>query len=554
MSCRLIMTALAFVLAIPATVGLCQQKQVDFRVEEGTNRLEMVVNSSRILAMDTDIPRVLVNNRAVLRVVPLSPNQVQISALKPGVTQVNLWDKEGGVRSIDVIVYPDARRLEMIIRSEFPNAAIRVRPLDNSVILAGYVDRPEVIGQVVAIAEDFYPKVINNIAVGGIQQVSLHVKVMEVSRTKFRALGIDWAITDDDGFLISTAAGLISATGGGIVGTGADTVRFGVVNGNTSFDAFIEALRRNDLVKILAEPTLVTVSGRPASFQEGGEFPIIVAQGIGANSIEFKQFGTRVDFVPIVLGNGNIRLEVRPQVSEIDASRGIDVGGAIVPGLRTRWVDTAAEMRSGQTLALAGLIQTRTEATTRGLPWLADLPFTGAIFRRNAEEVNEIELLVTVRPELVAALDPHQVPPTGPGEHTISPNDKDFYGRGYLEVPRCCPDVRCTTPGGLPLNGGVGIPLSANPNNGPERFAASPYPNGPGTTQPIAGAGMANPRGVNITPAQTTRMPVRTIHPIVPRGSANNFEASRPMGQPTTSPNPRPQMFGPTGYDPLSFN
>ena len=205
------------------------------------------------------------------------------------------------------------------------------------------------------------------------------------------------------------------------MGTGGETISFGIVNGDNAFFGFLEALRENNLAKVLAEPTLVTVSGRSASFNSGGEFPILVPQSLGTIAIEYKQFGTRVDFVPIVLGNGNIRLEVRPQVSELDNANGVTINGTRVPGLRTRWVDTAVEMKAGQTLALAGLIQTRIEAQNRGIPWLADLPWAGAAFRRVEEQKNEIELVVTVRPELVDALDPHEVPTCLPGRADHQP-------------------------------------------------------------------------------------------------------------------------------------
>jgi pilus assembly protein CpaC len=145
-----------------------------------------------------------------------------------------------------------------------------------------------------------------------------------------------------------------------------------------------------------------------------------------------------VDFVPLALGNGRVRLEVRPQVSEIDPSRSVSINNTTVPGLRSRWVDTAVEMNAGQTLALAGLIQTQVESEIRGVPVLADLPWVGAAFRRVREQANEIELLVLVTPEFVDALDPQEVPPCGPGELTTSPNDCELYGRGYIEVPNEC--------------------------------------------------------------------------------------------------------------------
>jgi len=415
---------------------------VQFKVQGPSQRLELIVNTSRILTLDKKIPKLQVANPEIVRPTPLSPNQVQIAALKPGVTQINLWDEDEKIHTIDVIVYGDARELQMLLETEFPNSSIKVRPLASSVVLSGYVDKPEAVPRIIRMAEDYYPNVINNITVGGVQTVLLHVKIMEVSRTKLRTLGFDWANINGTDFVVQSVSGLIDAAttqGGTAAGLGGDTVRFGVVDGANSFFGFIEALRQYDLVKILAEPTIVTVSGRPASFNVGGEFPILVPGGLGTTTVEYREFGTRVDFVPIVLGNGQLRLEVRPMVSEIDESRSVTLANITVPGLRTRWVDTAVEMRSGQTLALAGLIQERLESQNRGLPWLADLPWAGAAFRRVTEEVNEIELLVMVTPELVGALDPHEVPQCMPGTRTTSPSDVDLYWRGHLEVPKCCP-------------------------------------------------------------------------------------------------------------------
>jgi pilus assembly protein CpaC len=402
------------------------------RISEGTQRMEMVVNTSRILTLEEKIPRAQVNNPEILELTPLSPTQVQIFAKKAGVTQVNLWDQQNRVRSVDVIVFGDARELSMLLQNQFPTASLKVVPLANSVVVSGYVDRPEQVSRVIRIAEDYYPKVINNINVGGVQQVLLHVKVMEVSRTKLRAMGFDFSITNGSDFLISSVSGLLSSAGTPL---GGDTIRFGIVDNNTNFLGVLEALRQNNVTKILAEPTLVTVSGRPANFTVGGEFPILVPAGLGTVSIEYKTFGTQVDFVPLVLGDGRIRLEVRPRVSELDESRGVTLNNATIPALSVRQVDTGVEMRAGQTLALAGLVQNRIEAENRGLPIVSDLPYIGAPFRRVEERNNEIELLILVTPELVDAMDAHEVPPLGPGMHTVSPPDGDLYWRGHLEVP-----------------------------------------------------------------------------------------------------------------------
>jgi pilus assembly protein CpaC len=418
-----------------------------FSLSEPVERLEMIVNTSRILTTEHSIPKLLVDNEKILRAQPMSPNQVQLSAVKTGFTTLTVWDETGKEHSVDILVYGDARELENVLMTEFPDATLRVRPLAHSVVVTGYVPRADMVSRIVQISEDYYPSVINNMTVGGVQQVLLHVKVMEVSRTKLQRMGFDWALFNGDDAIIQNVAGMIaeySVAPSGVLSTGGENVAAAIIDGNNAFFGFLEALRQHDLVKVLAEPTLVTVSGRPASFSSGGEFPILVPQNsLGSVSIEYREFGTRVDFVPIVLGNGRVRLEVRPQVSEIDPARSVSINGTTVPGLRTRWADTAVEMNAGQTLALAGLIQTQVEAQTRGLPWLSDLPWIGAAFRRVEQKNNEIELLIMVTPEFVSALDPHEVPPCGPGQLTGPPNDIDFYWRGYLEVPKCCSDGSC---------------------------------------------------------------------------------------------------------------
>jgi pilus assembly protein CpaC len=436
--------------ACPVRAQQTPSQQVNFRVSGSSQKLEMTVNTSRILTLEHNVPRMLVNNTEVVRATPLSPNQVQLSALRAGATQVNIWDENEKVYAVDVIVTADVGDLERILAAEFPDASLQLRPTNTSVIITGYVPRAEMIGAIVQIAEDYYPHVINRITVGGVQEVLLRTKVMEVSRTKLRRLGVDWANLNGNDFVIQSVSGLINATatqGGSLVGTGRDTVRFGIINNSNQFGAYIDALRQYDLIKVMAEPTLVTISGRPASFNSGGEFPIIVPQSLGTVSIQYREFGTRVDFVPIVLGNGAIRLEVRPMVSEIDPSRSVVVQGINVPALRNRWVDTAVEMNAGQTLALAGLIQERTSSQNRGLPYLADLPFVGGAFRTVHEEVNEVELLIMVTPEFVDAMDPEEVPACGPGQATESPCDKDLYWKGYIEVPKgygmSCDGINC---------------------------------------------------------------------------------------------------------------
>jgi len=420
-----------------------QSPSIIHKVQSSNDRLQMTVNTSRILTLDQNIPRVQVNNPDLLDLTPLSANQIQIHAKKVGVTQVNLWNSKQEILSIDVVIDGDARSLADLLRAQFPSASIRVYPTANGVILQGYVDRADHVPTMVQMARDYYPNVIDNITVGGVQQVLLHVKVAEVSRTKLRQFGFDFANISGGGqdFVTSSISGLLTgltSTNGvatGIAANASSTMTFGIVDPSNSFFGVLQALQRNQLMKLLAEPTLVTVSGRPAYFQSGGEVPVMIPQGLGTVAVEYRRFGTQVDFVPIVLGNGLIRLEVRPRVSEIDNSISVTFAGNTVPGFRTREVETGVELRAGQTLALAGLIQNRVETEKTGVPWLSDMPYIGMPFRRVRDLNNEIELLILVRPELAGPLDCGDVPPCGPGERTRTPSNCDLYIKGYSEVP-----------------------------------------------------------------------------------------------------------------------
>ncbi len=212
-------------------------------------------------------------------------------------------------------------------------------------------------------------------------------------------------------------------------------MQFGLMSGPNGFVGIIEALKQDDILKVLAEPLLTTISGRPASCNVGGEVAYPQPTGFGNISVAFRPFGTQIDFVPIVLGNGGCRLEVRPRVSEVDYTLGTTINGTSVPGFRVRWADVGVELKFGQTLAIAGLLSQETEHQIKSIPYLGDVPYLGTLFRRTHNKVNEVELLILVRPELVDALDPDQLSACRPGTTSLSPDDCGLYFKGYREVP-----------------------------------------------------------------------------------------------------------------------
>ena len=601
------MLCAALVVALAATSAQAQTSDYESasvvrRISGQSEKMELTTNSSRILTLDKPIPRVQVNNPELLAVTPLSATQVQVSAKKAGVTQVNLWDEQGNIHTIDVMVYGDARELTAALQTQFPHSSVRVYRYSESLVLTGFVDRPDHVGPIMRLAEDYAPKVINNISVGGVQQILLKVKVMEVSRTKLRNLGVDWAyLGGGQGFAINSVSGLLANDGGNIrdiVTTGGETFAFGIVDGGDQFYGILEALQEARVAKILAEPNLVAVSGRPAQFNVGGEFPVLIPQSLGTTSIEYKPYGTQVDFLPIVLGNGNIRLEVRPRISEIDAQRSVRLDTFDIPALTVRMVDTAVEMKAGQTFALAGLVQERAESLNRGLPYLSDLPVIGVPFRRTLDQINEIELLILVTPEFVDPMDACEAPFGGPGYASASPNNHDLYCNGHIEVPVHCNPIRgpmacnndCYGPGGgcapgasgayhgrmpvvtdgMTMPGGVGYdatvtdelmpsPADAGPATAPDDLSlpAGDQPNGgldSAEPMPPDAASYPGPGSsyADQTPGPQFTAPRPYSPPRQPVFMRNTSRPNNP--QPSATPAPagagQTGLIGPVGYDP----
>jgi pilus assembly protein CpaC len=417
--------------------------------------LQMVVTTSQYLTFPQPIPLATVQNDAAIQVQATGKNEVLVSAVATGVSQIDLKGEDGTVYNVQVVVTGDARELQAILSQEFPTATLQVRPIQQAVILSGQVTADEHVEQAVTIAEQYYPTVINRIEVIGVHTIMLQTQVMEVSRTKLRDFGFDWSLGFGNDFVTQSASGLIGtgATTPAIINAGNETLKFGVLDNGNQFFGFLRMLRQNNLAKVMADPTVVAIDGRPASFNSGGEFPIIVPAGLGQVAIEFREFGTRLDFVAKVRGDSRIWLEVRPTISEIDPGRSVTINGTSVPGIRSRFVDTAVELKAGQTLALAGLLQVRTEAETRGVIGLSEIPYLGALFRNNREVQNEVELLILVTPNFAAPMEAHEVPMGGPGFNSGSPLDKELLLKGYIEVPATCgPSGECP-----PNQGGVSI-------------------------------------------------------------------------------------------------
>jgi len=339
-----------------------------------------------------------------------------------------------------------------------PTANLNLIPGQNGVIIIGgtvaHAEDIDIIMRTALAVVDRKDLIVNAMRVGGVQQVQLDVIVAFVSRSAFRRMSFDFLDVGQHHNLSSTVGGaLINPNIGstlpsvpGVKESIANIVAtpngqpanffLGVFNNKQAFYGLLQALRNESMAKILSEPKLVTLSGHSASMLSGGQQAIPEAAGLGSVAVTFVNFGTQLTFLPIVMQDGKIYLEVEPDISNIDPTVGTVISGTAVPGRSTQSVHTSVMIEDGQTLAIGGLIQTLVTANSTKVPVLGDLPFLGAAFRSVAYEEDERELVVMVTPHLVDPQSCDQVAKLLPGQETRSPDDFELFLEGILEAPR----------------------------------------------------------------------------------------------------------------------
>jgi len=338
----------------------------------------------------------------------------------------------------ELAVTPDVVPLKEILHRVLPEEkGIQVQATGESVTVSGTATSPGAVTRALALAESYAPKkVINLLTVGGVQQVMLEVRVAEMTRTLARRLGINLYYAFKGQLLASTFLnGLtIPQTDGTVFLSENINSQFRVLDGSNTWTGFIDALKENGVIKVLAEPNLVCLSGEKADFLAGGEIPVPVPSGLGTVSIEWKPFGVGLAFRPTVLGGGRISIEVKPEVSELDYSNKIDIQGFTIPAIRTRRATTMVELESGQSFAIAGLINDNMRDLNNRFPVLGDVPVLGMLFSSKEYQRNETELVIIVTPHLAKPMD--QTAQTLPTDGFMEPNDVEFYLYGDTEGGR----------------------------------------------------------------------------------------------------------------------
>jgi pilus assembly protein CpaC len=440
--------------------AIAQKSETVADPEMSIRRVTVTRNKSRTIKLDEPFSTAVVGSPEIADVLPMSDTVLYIQGKKPGTTNISVFDKDKDLIAIvDVNVTIDAEQIAKSIRSSIESPGIRISAANEQVVLSGTVRDATDAERAVAIAKAMAPgdAIINAMKISQPQQVMLKIRYLEVNRNAGREIGVNLYGSNGNNRGFNTGLGAPAAAGPGVGGlpifqaaqtfaSGTTAQPFGVAIANLlgqgfSLDAMITALEQKGLVRLLAEPNLVALSGDKASFLAGGEIPVPVVQPDGTIAVEYKRFGVELMFQPTVLSAGIINLRIEPSVSQLDYTNAIEVQGFRIPALSKRETRTVIELRDGQSFAISGLLQSEGLRNVAQLPWIGSIPILGALFRSSSFQQQETDLVVIATP--------HFVEPAAPGQQLASPldqrlpaNDRDLFLNGQLDLRKKYKDYR----------------------------------------------------------------------------------------------------------------
>ncbi len=401
-------------------------------VTPGAAPLRVMVGKSLLINTTERLKRVSVTDPSVADALVVTPTQVLVNGLAPGEVSLLIWDELERSRSFDLRVDVDISAASEEMHRLFPEEQISVTPSRNAIVLSGHVTTEDVAKHAGALASAYSKNVVNVLSFGpvGAEEVLLEVKFAEVDRSALTQVGINLFSTGVGNTIGTTTTGQFGSAGTTPInnttnsnGTGVTTTEPSINNVLNLFffnpqihlGAVIQALQSRNLLQILAEPNLVAVNGKEASFLAGGEFPFPVVQpgagGVSTVTIQFREFGVRLKFTPVVQPNGNIHLHVTPEVSTLDFANSVTVSGTTVPAISTRKADTEFELQDGQSFVIAGLMDNRVTQINDKVPWLGDVPILGNFFKSKSAQKSNSELMVLCT---VRRVSPNSQSPKGP--------------------------------------------------------------------------------------------------------------------------------------------
>jgi pilus assembly protein CpaC len=376
-----------------------------------SDALHVIVGHSVVLTSATSLRRVYVGNPTVLQTFSSSGTEVVLTAKAAGVSSLVLWDDADGQRLYTVSADLDPEALRTSLKNAFPGSSIRAEAGEGKIFLTGSVANEAVSDAAFKMASLYAKEVVNSLQIAPEhgKQVQLKLRIVEVDRTRLEQLGINifaggrTAVATTTGQFASTAIGSDSSL------TASNPLNIFLYNSKLNVGLTVQDLEQKQILQVLAEPTLTTLSGLPARFLSGGEFPFPVVEGGGvgsaaAVSIQFRPYGVKVDFTPTVNPDGSIRLKLAPEVSALDYGNSVTISGFTVPALSTRRAETEVEIQNGQSFVVSGLLDHRTTEILSKVPGIANVPILGQLFRSKNVNHSVVELIIIVTATVVDPL------------------------------------------------------------------------------------------------------------------------------------------------------
>jgi pilus assembly protein CpaC len=383
--------------------------------------LHLIVGRSVVIDTPERLRRVYIANPAVLDSLTSNPNQIVLTAKLAGTSSVVLWNQSGRSQLYTVLADLDVSELEESLAQALPGDHVEVRAAEGRVYLSGAVGSDAAADEAVRLAATYSKEVVNSLVIDPlhIPQVELKVRIAEVDRTKFDEFGINFFSGGQNAGAITTGA--FTPPSFPQVGAGTtqtliqDALNIFYFNSALNIGVTLRALQDKGILQVLAEPNLATISGRPAKFLAGGEFPYPVIQGSSGGftsvTIQFRPYGVQLDFTPYVHPDGSIRLRVNPEVSALDYANAVKISGYTIPAISTRKADTEIELKNGQSFAISGLLDNRITDSLSRIPGISNIPILGQLFRSKDLKHSVTELIVIVTATVV---DPLNAPATKP--------------------------------------------------------------------------------------------------------------------------------------------
>lgn len=388
------------------------------QVMQGATQSALEVPMNRAVVVESDVPftELSIANPSIADISSLSDRTIYVLGKEPGRTTLTLLGGDGRlIMNVEIHVAPDIAEFKERLQQILPGEPIEVRTANDGIVLSGTVSSAAKLDRAMDLAQRYAPDRVSNLmSVGGTQQVMLKVRFAEMQRSVSKSLSSSLALQGSTlgGNLGLSGGTNATSTTGAIVNalnaispSTADNnaaMLFGFNAGGLEVGILLEALESRGMVRTLAEPNLVALSGQEAKFLAGGEYPVPVSQEDGKVTVEYKPFGVQLDFVPRVVDGDIINLELEASVSSIDPANGFSQGGFTVDAFRKRQTSTTVEMRDGESFAIAGLLSDDFRDLNGQVPWLGDIPVLGALFRSAEYARQQTELVIIVTPHLVS--------------------------------------------------------------------------------------------------------------------------------------------------------